>query len=149
MFHTRWALSYLAGPIMRNRFKELIGDQESAESSEGASAGAEATVDSNVGTRPVLDPDIPQVFIPGPGDFYRPSVIGIADVLYDDTKLNINESRDQIYSAEVDDYVDWKRSEPSEYGLDDLENEPRDGYGFEQFDAEVSKKEREGLVDGF
>ena len=139
LFHTRWALSYLAGPIMRNRFKELVGDQTDV-STDTPVSGGESTESTNIGTRPILDPDIPQVFIPGAGKAYKACVIGIADVLYDDTKLNLNESRDQMYLAPIADYVDWDQSEPSDYGLDELESEPRDGFGFEQFDAEVSKK---------
>ncbi len=138
LFHTRWVLSYLAGPIMRNRFKDLIGDQ--GETAQDAAAENVPAVASNVGTRPVLDPGIPQVFIPGPGKVYQPCVIGIADVLYDDTKLNLNESRDQMYVAPIADYVDWKTSEALDWGLDELESDPRDGFGFEQFDAEVSTK---------
>ena len=135
LFHTRWALSYLAGPIMRNRFKDLVGENADAEV-----ADTVPTTPSNVGMRPILDPDIPQVFIPGAGEVYQPSVIGIADVLYDDTKLKINESRDQIFVAPVADYVDWNDSEASDYALEEFETEPRDGFGFEQFEAEVSKK---------
>ena len=139
LFHTRWVLSYLAGPIMRNRFKELVGEQVEA-SVEAETEEVAAAAPSNVGTRPILDPNIPQVFIPGAGKVYQPSVIGIADVLYDDEKLGIKESRDQVYIAPIADYVDWNQSTQAEYTLDELENEPRDGFGFEQFEAEVTKK---------
>lgn len=142
LFHTRWALSYLAGPIMRNRFKELIGDQDASESSEsaaGAAAGA-AAAPSNVGTRPVLDPDISQVFIPGHGEVYQPTVLGSADVTYKHTKLDINESREQMFLAPVAEYVNWNEGETTDYALDELESDPRDGLGFGALEDEVSTK---------
>ena len=138
LFHTRWALSYLAGPIMRNRFKELVGEQDSGET-QTAEAAAAATP-SNVGTRPILDPDISQVFIPGHGEVYQPTVLGSADVTYKDTKLDINESREQMFIAPVAEYVNWKEAETSDYALDELESDPRDGLGFGELETEVSTK---------
>ena len=141
LFHTRWVLSYLAGPIMRNRFKDLVGDQGNDDASETASAGAGAGIDdSNVGTRPVLDPDIPQVFVPGQGKVYESKVLGCADVLYKDRKLDISVSRDVMCVAPFQDYVHWKDSEMIDYTLEELESEPRDGFGFAPLETEVSKK---------
>ncbi|MCB1023866.1 MAG: ATP-binding protein, partial [Acidobacteria bacterium] len=144
LFATRWVLSYLAGPIMRNRFKELIGDQapENAETAapEAAETSAASAAPANVGTRPVLDPDIPQVFIPGQGKAYQPSVLGYADVLYKDDKLNINETRSQMFVAPLKDYINWEESTVIEYTLNELETDPRDGFGFGEIDSEVSSK---------
>ncbi len=142
LFHTRWVLSYLAGPIMRNRFKELIGEQEETDASEtaGAEPAPAAAAPSNVGSRPVLDPDIPQVFIPGQGKVYDPRVLGHADVLYKDSKLGISESRERMFVAPLSDYIDWSEGEAIEYTLDELESEPRDGFGFGQIETEVSAK---------
>ncbi len=146
LFATRWVLSYLAGPIMRNRFKELIGEQASGneEAAHAAPNAAETsaapTAPSNVGNRPVLDPEIPQVFVPGQGKVYQPSVLGFADVLYKDDKLNINETRSQMFVAPLTDYINWDESSVIEYTLNELETEPRDGFGFEQIDFDVSSK---------
>ena len=146
LFHTRWALSYLAGPIMRNRFKKLIGEQNfdsietSAELSAGKGTDTESDADLNLGARPILNPDIPQLFIPGHGKVYEPKVLGNADILYKDRKLNINASREEMLVAPFQEYVDWRDSEPIDYTLDELETEPRDGFKFVQLDAEISQK---------
>ncbi|MEZ5344826.1 MAG: hypothetical protein R2681_04630 [Pyrinomonadaceae bacterium] len=147
LFATRWVLSYLAGPIMRNRFKELTGDQESEETGSTAAATVAAGVtaavppaSSNIGNRPVLDPEIPQVFVPGQGKVYEPKVLGYADVLYKDSKLNINETREQMFVAPLKEYINWDESEVIEYTLNELETEPRDGFQFAQIDSEVSSK---------
>ena len=135
LFHTRWVLSYLAGPIMRNRFKDLVGENQADEVTETV-----PVTPSNIGVRPVLDPDIPQIFIPGPGKVYEPKVLGSADVLYKDRKLDISISRDQMFIAPFQEYVDWRDSETIDFELDELESEPRDGFGFGQIESEISTK---------
>ncbi len=140
LFNTRWALSYLAGPIMKSRFKELAGDQADTPSNAPASTAAAATAaaPSNVGTRPVLDPSIPQVFIPGQGQVYQATALGCADVLYKDSKLNISETRQHMFVAPVSEYVDWSVGEAIEYTLDELEDAPRDGFKFANIEASIS-----------
>lgn len=146
LFHTRWALSYLAGPIMRNRFKELIGEQNFdsikafAELNTGKGTNIESDADLNLGSRPILNPDIPQLFIPGHGKVYEPRILGNVDILYKDRKLNINTSREEMLVAPFQEYVDWRDSEPIDYTLDELETEPRDGFKFAQLNAEISQK---------
>jgi len=140
LFHTRWVLSYLAGPIMRNRFKELVGEQETVAVAENKAAVGAGPADSNVGARPILGPDVPQVFVPGTGKVYEPKVLGCADVLYKDRKLHVNISRDNMFVTPFQEYVNWQDSEIIDYSLDELETEPREGFGFKQLDAEISAK---------
>ncbi len=148
LFHTRWALSYLAGPIMRNRFQELIGTSTEPEVSEttgaaGAAAGmgaATAPAPSAVSTRPILSPDIAQTFVPGSGAVYEPRIIGIADVIYSDNKLGISVSKRQKLLTNLSTHVDWKNNMPLDFELDELEKEPREGIGFSDLNTEVSAK---------
>lgn len=146
LFHTRWALSYLAGPIMKNRFKELIGDIPRTQTTEtvgtaagGVGIGAAAAVPA-ASTRPVLSPDIRQIFVPGGGKLYEPQVAGIADVLYKDSKLGISVTKQQKYLTNLSTHVDWATNMPLEFELDELESEPRENIGFSEIEAEVSAK---------
>lgn len=139
LFSTRWVLSYLAGPIMRNRFKELMPEnmpETAAETTVSAAAGiapAQETV------RPMINPEIPQTFIPGSGSIYQPVVLGSASVIYQDRNLNINLTKDQTFCAPVDSQiVDWNIAEPVEYSINELEKEPREGIGFGSLDTEIS-----------
>ncbi|MFV0389938.1 MAG: ATP-binding protein [Pyrinomonadaceae bacterium] len=150
LFETRWALSYLAGPIMRNRFKELpggavesnAGTEASATGAGGglAATGTVAEAVSQPVSRPILDPAIPQIFVPGAGTAYQPVALGAADVLYKDAKLGISESREVMYVAPLADFVTWTNGEQIEYTVNDLESDPRTGYGFQPLTAEVSAK---------
>lgn len=142
LFHTRWALSYLAGPIMRNRFKELVG-----ETSEDTSSANDQTEIKNQETetnisvpRPVLNPDIPQVFVPGTSKTYLPKVIGVADVIYSDSKLGVSVNRQSRYLTDFSTYVDWNSSKPFEFELEELESEPREGISFSEIGEDLTIK---------
>lgn len=153
LFNTRWVLSYLAGPIMRNRFKELAGETEApqaaaatadsgtASTAAGVGVAAAAAVSEPAGgTRPVLSPDVPQTFVPGTGQVYRPHALCYADVHYEDTKLGINVSKQQNFTAPVSAYVNWNEAAPAEFSIEELESEPREGRGFAPLEAEVTAK---------
>ncbi|MDH3492269.1 MAG: ATP-binding protein [Acidobacteriota bacterium] len=149
LFHTRWALSYLAGPIMKNRFKELIGETpesateetgETASASAGVGVATAAAAAPVASSRPVLSPDIKQVFVPGSGAVYEPRIVGVADVLYSDSKLGISINKQQKLLTNLSTHVDWSTNMPLEFELDELEKEPRDGIAFAELDAEVSAK---------
>src|SRR5690606_24676323 len=77
VFQTRWALSYLRGPLTREQIESLMAERKSAvESCEGvakrqAPASAEGTRDIHLaqagGERPMLPAEIAEFFIPRRG----------------------------------------------------------------------------------
>lgn len=71
IFQTRWAMSYLRGPLTRSQVKQLMAGQRAPQSAaEPAPAAATASAALPVapalvaGARPALPPDVPQVFLP-------------------------------------------------------------------------------------
>ncbi|MCA9170691.1 MAG: ATP-binding protein, partial [Planctomycetales bacterium] len=92
VFQTRWALSYLAGPMTRNQIRKLTASRSRAAEVSGGDAFAERvtrTADvadvAEIGSaRPILPPEVPQLFLPiqkakGAGTLlYEPHVLGIA-----------------------------------------------------------------------
>jgi hypothetical protein len=72
-FHTRWAMSYLRGPLTRKQVKKLMdADSKPAAAKTEAKADAapveepapEAVPSGLSSTPPTLPPDVPQVFLP-------------------------------------------------------------------------------------
>jgi hypothetical protein len=72
-FHTRWAMSYLRGPLTRQQVRELTAAEPALAPAalEGAAAAAaaeerppEAVPEGLSATPPTLPPDVPQVFLP-------------------------------------------------------------------------------------
>jgi len=103
IFQTRWALSYLRGPLTRQQIQTLMAPRKAAALPAGASAGepAAATVvagpaaavsDASGGPpasqRPVVPPDVKDFFLVGRGAppgkrlVYRPGLLGTARLRY-------------------------------------------------------------------
>ncbi|HYO08039.1 MAG TPA: hypothetical protein VER17_03640 [Tepidisphaeraceae bacterium] len=177
VFQSRWALSYLRGPMTRNQIKQLmdpvkevmgVGDAGAgaAPGAAGSAAGAKPAsggraADRPVGPaaargarsaapapapvpltgsatvrRPVLAPEIQQLFLPiranpsSPAQAtlaYEPMLLGCATVYFSDAKTGIN--HEQAVSAltpVTGDVVpvDWAQSQEVEWVETDLEREP-------------------------
>src|SRR5262245_7604508 len=69
LFQVRWAMSYLRGPLTREQIKKLAGPRPSSTEPGQTKSGsapapvAKASSGATAG-RPVLPPDVPQVFLP-------------------------------------------------------------------------------------
>ena len=85
-FETRWALSYLRGPLTREELRRAIGTPAAPQSS-GAPDPAIATSD-----KPVLPSGITEYFLPSPAapTAYEAVVYGSALVHYTDSKRGID-----------------------------------------------------------
>jgi hypothetical protein len=145
VFHTRWALSYLRGPLTREQIRSLTAGRPPAASGHAPVAPAATTASTAptastamplaVGqTRPVLPPGIPQYYLPRSsrtGDIvYSPVVLGAARVTFTDAKLGIDEARDVVYAAPVSDGpvpVDWAEASALETRAGDLLQQPETG----------------------
>ncbi len=86
LFETRWAMSYLRGPLTRSQIKQLTGP-----AGEHTSRAARvASVVGDLDARPVIPPGIDEYFVPvvdGRSDgriVYRPMVLGTGAVHFED-----------------------------------------------------------------
>jgi hypothetical protein len=134
LFETRWALSYLRGPLGRDEIRTLTGPpiqepKASASAAEGRYGETSPKLAGNsrasVGG-PVLDPAIQQFFVPG-GDAYQPMVLGVARVTYSDAKLGLDETREVAVLTPIGDgpvAVDWEHAEPVDFAVKDLLKAP-------------------------
>ncbi len=126
VFQTRWALSYLRGPISRDQITALMQARTASappaetptagEHTEGAAAPRSAVRLVAEG-RPAVPPEIQQFFIPSDGGAvrYAPIVIGLAQVSFSDPKLGIDTVRDVLVATPVRDgavALDWQQARP-------------------------------------
>lgn len=146
LFQTRWALSYLRGPLTRPEIKRLMDPVKQAPSAApvtaaaptGGPAAAVAAAPSAPAAparveapsaAPVLPPDVPQKFLPVRGKpegvVYEPCLYASAAVHYVDAKRGIEHAEEVALLAPLtaDGGVDWYAAEPAELGKDDLEAE--------------------------
>lgn len=158
VFTSRWAMSFLSGPLTREQIKVLM-DPIKAEAGRAAStvvpaaappsgtAAPPAKVPSHGGHRPVLPAEIPQYFLPvaGPSPasgVYRPMVLGAAQVRFVDDKRNVDEVRDLMFMAPLSHdpvTLNWDLARPVELNLTDLGKTPIDNLGFAELPSSASK----------
>ena len=144
VFETRWAMSYLRGPLTRNQIKQLM-----SRSAEAAPAQASNTPDPQItippptvplksqpssgarGSRPVLPPEIEQYFVPlrsSVGEpVYQPWILGAAEISFADAKAGVNTTRSIVLLAPIADGpggFDWANASQSEVGIEELEKSP-------------------------
>jgi hypothetical protein len=129
LFETRWALSYLRGPLGRDEIKKLSGPATQVPTVPEVPPVPKGLVPKELVPTvqaPVLDPGISQFFVPG-GNYYVPMVLGVAKVSYSDAKLGLDETREVAVLTPIGDgpvAVDWEHAEPADFPVTDLRKAP-------------------------
>ncbi len=132
VFHTRWALSYLPGPLTRDQIKRLsAGAPDSAAAGRATAVAAEGLA---VRPRPVLPPEVREFFVPvraaapaGATLSYEPALTGFADVVFADKQLEHDFKRAVAFQTPIEDSptpVDWDNAGALEVDADSLATEP-------------------------
>lgn len=126
LFETRWALSYLRGPLGREEIRALTASRPAPVPGVPTVPDVPKGVVPRVPTAPVLDPAIQQFFVPG-GDSYVPMVVGVARVAYSDAKLGLDETREVAVLTPIGDgpvAIDWEQAEPADFAVSDVLTAP-------------------------
>jgi hypothetical protein len=157
LFQSRWALSYLRGPLGRDEIKKLTGGAKAPSSAAAAAAStsagsvapstaAPAAVSAAGGARPVLPPGIPQYFSPEAAAAVstplRPVIYGAANARFTDAKLKIDTTTLITMTTPVVDGpvpVDWERAEKVDWAPEMLETDPPDAARFGDLPSAASK----------
>ena len=145
IFQTRWALSYLRGPLTREHIKVLMEDyrQVAAPATARAeTAPAQITtptqpVGAAITQEPTLPPDVPAYFVPSRGNaptgsslVYRPTLLGAARIRFADSKTRVDLLQDVVCTTPVTEDpipVDWNNAQPLSLPAASLEKAARSG----------------------
>src|SRR6201988_3639804 len=152
VFETRWAMSYLRGPLTRVQIKTLMDPLKSSQATAGtvsAPAAAPAPPQSAVqqSQRPVLPPEVSQYFIPvrssqtGSTLSYHPMLVGAAEVRYSNSKeVDVTQQVNIICSIGTGPVnVDWDQASQIDIPAADLDQEPQASAKFSEVPAVASK----------
>jgi len=155
LFQTRWTLSYLSGPMTRQQIRQLspsrgeaghvseaseqqrpVAGATSRERSVAGTAGAGAALS----TRPVLPPEVVQLFLPrgsegadGGSIVYRPCLLAHFRVHFVDTRKGLQADDEGVWLIDITDQavpVDFAEAERSSISPSSLSNAPADGATF-------------------
>jgi hypothetical protein len=150
VFETRWAMSYLRGPLTRTQIKTLMDPVKSNAVPPAApipSPPAAAPVSAaQTQSRPQLPPDITQYYIPLRSSHdaklsYRPMLLGAAEIHYSKAKT-IEVTQQVTLLATINDGpidLDWNEAIAFDLPAEDLESEPEAGAQFTEVPAKASK----------
>ncbi len=142
LLETRWALSYLPGPLTRTQIRQLMAERKTAPAEQSAAAAKSPTLSSAAAevARPVLPAAIPQRFLPvktggtaGGELLYAPHFLVDAVVRYSNLKLKVDRADEvRVLAAITGDLIAVNWGEAGETGLrlEELEDQPRDGASF-------------------
>jgi hypothetical protein len=165
VFQTRWAMSYLRGPLSRDQIARLMAERKQASASgtggqasrgtpsgasEKSARGAQAPASSASTHRPVLPPEIREFFLPHRGAassgqlVYRPALLGRGKLHFANATARIDHWKEVAVLADGDlgNTADvWANSKPLDTQVLELETSPVDGATFAELpDAMVKAK---------
>jgi hypothetical protein len=165
LFQSRWALSYLRGPLNREEIRTLTASQKPAvqppapaasggaprpaggasRSAAPASTASGASVASSRG-RPLVPPDIPQFFSPDAAAAgstpLRPVLYGAVNVRFVDPKLKVDVTKFVRMTADLSDgpvAVNWDNGARVEWAPEMLETAAPDGVFYSALPGPATK----------
>jgi uncharacterized protein DUF87 len=149
VFKSRWALSYLRGPLTREQIKQLGPQITAPELSRPP--GQTAIMDATPGleTRPAppaLPPDIPVYYVRGSGagqeGKYLPHVFGQMEIYYSSAKYKVDQARSIALATPLEDGpvpFDWDAAVALSVDAGTLETEPMAGASYGELPSTALK----------
>src|SRR5262245_45002871 len=157
LFQSRWALSYLRGPLGRDEIKRLTaGSKTSAAAAPGRAASTAAAPASAPaqpaaavaagGARPVVPPGIAQFFSPDAAAAVssplQPVIYGAASVRFTDPKWRVETTKLVRLTTPISEGavpVDWENAARVEWAPEMLESDAPEGPKFSPLPSPASK----------
>jgi len=154
VFETRWALSYLRGPLTRAQIKLLMDPLKAPVASTSGAASVSAPAPAPVASAPpksdraILPPEVSQYYIPVRSSgvenatlTYHPMLLGTAEIRYSDSKtVEMNQQLSMLAPfADGPVSLDWSQAVVIDLPVEDLESEPEAGARFAEVPSEATK----------
>lgn len=146
LFESRWAMSYLRGPMTKEDIRKLTPAQEDHRPQDtglrpqatghGPEPSRTTAPGLSADPRPILAADIPQLYLPraaGDSGTYRPYLYGSAQLYFGDSKVAIDEARRVSVIVPLEPgarALDWDRAEPTDIAPQALAAEPPADAGY-------------------
>jgi hypothetical protein len=165
VFQTRWAMSYLRGPLTRQQITQLMAQRKGGPNvpvGQGASrsVGSQAmpggdrrtTLAGQSDQRPVLPPEVTERFaarranLPqGASVLYRPALLGSARVHFAQAASGVDVWQDVSLLVPIDESLPsdvWAEAEDRSEDAPELESQPDAGAKFAALPGELSRPKR-------
>ncbi len=158
LFHTRWALSYLRGPLTRNQIQALMADRRpetpTARDTAGQTLRATTARPTQHATRPAVPTEAKESFAAAAGGgpsgarlLYRPAVLGIGDLHFANARAGVDLWETVSYLAPLGDDPPadiWKESERVPHGDVETQDQPASNAAFAELPARATNPKSYG-----
>jgi len=121
LFHTRWAMSYLRGPLTRKQIKLLSPPEVRAAQSASDEAKPKRGATASKGARPVIAAGIGEAFLGDQPGTYRPYLVASVSLHYSRASQGLDTWEEHVILAPLDEESPWDSAElfdAGELGLD-------------------------------
>ena len=146
VFQTRWALSFLRGPLSRDQISDLMREKKATQPTSGLASSA---ITQTASARPVLPPGIEETFIARRNKLsadskllYRPGLLAMARVRFAQSSASVDETHDvTAFLPAVETILPtlWDDAEVSVDHALDQETDGEGGGEFASLPAELSR----------
>ena len=161
IFQTRWAMSYLRGPLTKNEIKSLMKNKipEVPVSSSKSIVSNQISIDKTTTSRPTISSEIQQVFIPLTKSsnlvmqeiknknqsqlsfekadlIYNPGALGKALIHYQDKITDLREDIEKTLILRSSELMNWEKSE--EIKIPNLLNKPEENSKFGEITGNIN-----------
>ncbi|MBX3740102.1 MAG: DUF87 domain-containing protein [Akkermansiaceae bacterium] len=154
LFHVRWVMSYLTGPLARAQIKSLMDPKRGEFAGIGGPSGKSSSApddggmpgmpgltpsapEKTGGARPIVGAGVKEIFAPltGPAEetTYAPHLLRTATVHFSSTRMGVEGSRTvRFVNPILPDKIDLAVNLPPPLKLDTGNSQPADGAGFRE-----------------
>jgi hypothetical protein len=147
VFESRWALSYLRGPLTRAQIKRLMEARPAPVVPAAAPVESAKPATRSVAVSiPSIPPAVEQVFLAvrgsSEGVLYHPAAIGSAQIHFIDDKCKVDKTAEVVYLAPITDEavpVKWEDAVEVNASNCEMEKEPAEGVGFTELPGAGAK----------
>jgi hypothetical protein len=141
LFRTRWALSYLRGPLTLQEIAKLASQTISESSTQPSAASADRVTSTASATKPPIPGEVREYFWPhaAASALYAPSVLATARLHFVDKKLGIDawESKTYVAQPSAEGDIDWASATVLPDARGELETQAPNGARFAQTPAKL------------
>jgi len=148
VFETRWAMSYLRGPLTREQIKLLVDpikkQQTSVTYSQSSPSApfspSSARIDGSKTSKPVVPPGVPEYFVQAEKNtrqsdpVYRPVILGAAQVRFYEPRQGVDVAAEKVFFTSISDNplaINWDESKETNLKVSDLKKSPSQDFTFE------------------
>jgi hypothetical protein len=161
VFESRWAMSYLCGPLTREQIKTLVEPTKKQRTqstttpqiTSGKPMISSTPISSMMKSskKPLIPPEVPEFFVPLELDaqkegnlIYKPMVVGAAQMRFIDLKIRVDTTIERVFVAPISDNplpVNWDEAKESNIKISDLKATPTEDFEYANPPSVALKKQ--------